>query len=164
MVNMPSNYRRKRKRTSKKTFSPVDIGRTKDFNVESSWFNQHETIEKEAGSAMSASHKKIYEYLDDSSDDSDTDESEAEDETTSVCCWIMDLESLIDGIRNTCVCKCCHNNINLVEMSNARAGLGTKFVVKCENAECVSQTTGGNEFSTSRKDGQIYEVNRKCFG
>ena len=56
-----------------------------------------------------------------------------------------------------CVCKLCYSDIEITELKNFRAGLGTKFSFQCTNPGC--QLSEETCFS-SEKSGKVFDVNR----
>ena len=119
---------------------------------------------------LSASRKKIElfyppneEVCSESSDsDSDDDLFDSENENTerdkNYCKhWIIDVEELQTNISSIAVCRQCHGNLSISEDKSYRAGLGTKFLLKCLNEKCSSQVG----FNTSKKTGKVFDINRK---
>ena len=50
--------------------------------------------------------------------------------------WIVDINDIVNALQNICIRIKCHNNLELVELVNYRAGLGTKFSLRCLNLNC----------------------------
>ena len=71
--------------------------------------------------------------------------------------WIIDIDLLLSCLQRSCVCRFCHNKVDMVEIKSYRAGLGTKFSFKCSNIDCELN----DGFLSTRKSGRIYDVNRK---
>ena len=42
----------------------------------------------------------------------------------------------INALQNVCVCIKRHNNLELVDLVNFRAGFGTKFLLRCLSPKC----------------------------
>ena len=73
----------------------------------------------------------------DPSSSSDSDISSDEEESYDAPqYWIVDINNIVNASQNVCVCIKCHNNLDLVELVNFRAGLGTKFSLRCLNPNC----------------------------
>ena len=104
-----------------------------------------------------ASHRKIiYDPL----SSSDTDISSAKEESfDSPQYWIVDINNIINTLQNVCVCIKFHNNLELVELVNFRAGLGTKFLLRCHNANCDIEES----FYSTDKTNRVCDVNKKVF-
>ena len=47
------------------------------------------------------------------------------------------------------------------EIVSARAGLATRFLLKCKQPNCLSRSDNTG-FHTSPKQGQVYEINRRA--
>ena len=60
-------------------------------------------------------------------------------------------------MQNVYVCIRCHNNLELVELVNVRAGLGTKFSLRCFNSNCDLEES----FYSTDKTNREYDVNKK---
>ena len=60
-------------------------------------------------------------------------------------------------MQNVYVCIRCHNNLELVELVNFRAGLGTKFSLRCFNSNCNLEES----FYSTDKTNREYDVNKK---
>ena len=72
-----------------------------------------------------ASHRKIiYDPSSSSNNDISSDEEESCDTPQY---WIVDINNIVNALQNVWVCIKCHNNLELVELVNFRAGSGTKF-------------------------------------
>lgn len=51
--------------------------------------------------------------------------------------WIADINKIVvNTLQNVCVCIKYHNNFELVELVNFRAGLVTQFSLRCLNPNC----------------------------
>ena len=83
---------------------------------------------------ISASHRKIIYDLSSSSDsDISSDKEESFDAPQY---WIVDNNNIVNALQNVCIFIKCGNNLELVELVNFRAGLGTKFSLRCLNRNC----------------------------
>jgi len=72
---------------------------------------------------------------------------------------ILDPEYLSNGLTTASVCKCCQNELELLEDVSFRKGFGTLLVLRCMNKDCEMHNTPST-FHTSKKSGQLYDVNR----
>ena len=170
---MSTNYRRsaftasrRRKRpTANKNFGSPDMKRLNDYlAVGCSWYGQDTEDKNSENQSFSASRKKLLmeQVSDTESDDisSNDDENERDDEVVTADCWIIDVNILSEYLKEVCVCSVCHGSLSFEEVDTARAGLGTKFTLICENRDCATQPIN-KSFNTTRKSGQVYEINRK---
>ena len=109
----------------------------------------------EPANTISASHRKII-YDPSSSSDSDisSDEKESFDAAQY---WIVDINNIVNALQNVYVCIKCHKNLELVELVNFRAGLGTKFSLRCLNLNCDIEES----FYSTVKTNRVYDVNIK---
>ena len=165
--HQPYEATRNRKKRRNKTgvvFKSPDKKRIRNYST-GSWFDQ-ESLEHTYKmlsdiSPVSASRKKLIDYSsDESENEDDLFETEGEEEGTyKTDCWIIDVELLSECIKKVAVCKCCHSELHFTELVNFRAGLATKFSLECRNVECAHLRDCS--FTTTRKIGQIFEVNRK---
>ena len=89
----------------------------------------------EPTNTISASHRKII-YDPSSSSDSDIS-SDEEESFDAPQYWIVDINNIVIASQSVCVCIKCNNNLELVELVNFRAGLGTKFSLRCLNPNCL---------------------------
>ena len=72
----------------------------------------------------------------------------------------MDLDNLSIHLKSFCICKYCSEELEMEEIVSAHAGLATKFLLKCKQPNCLSHSDN-NDFHTSPKQGQVYEINRR---
>ena len=109
----------------------------------------------EPTNTISVSHRKIiYDPLSASDTDISSDKEESFD-APQYC--IVDINNIINTLQNVCVCIKCHNHLELVALVNFRAGLGTKFSLRCLNANCDIEES----FYSTDKTNTVYDVNKK---
>ena len=108
----------------------------------------------EPTNTISASHRIIYDPSSSSDSDISSDEEESFDAAQY---WIVDINNIVNALQNVCVCIKCHDNLELVELVNFRAGLGTKFSLRCLNLNCDIEES----FYSTDKTNRVYDVNKK---
>ena len=105
--------------------------------------NPQENIDKPQN--VSASRKKIECEYSNSNGKTSLD---AETEIATPENWIISTDNLLSLLKKLCVCRIYYDEITMWEPTNYRAGLRTKFTLKCVNEDCSQKET----FYTTKKN------------
>ena len=181
---MPSNYSYKHKpfatssskKRGRKKASKIKLNSpTKKRLIErnkGSWFQQEThhlenvdvpTSSTSTAASLSASHKKLLLWGKDNSSSSEEDEYDDseisnEEETSSNLYWVIDMQNLLTYLQEVAECKACRSSLSVVENSDSRSGLGTKFIFRCSNNECSSHENNKGFYTTPKVE-RMFEIN-----
>ena len=73
---------------------------------------------------------------------------------------IVSGEKLQEKLQEAVCCRFCQGNVEILENLSSKSGLGSTWLVRCDNENCLSQITN-DAFSTTEKieQGRAFEVN-----
>lgn len=150
-----------RPKKAKKTFDKEWTAKLAESD-KGSFYNQEKLLdelhnnrdhEASAQAEMSASRRKI--QLQETVEAEEIDE---EKWTKLKGRSIVSGERLQERLGDAVSCRFCQGDVNIMENVLSRNGLGSSWIIRCQNESCPSQSTS-SAFTTTEK-GKGFEVNR----
>ena len=147
--------KRKRKTVLLSTMESEKLDELRNINTPGPSWQDKTGVSEE----FSKSNKKIFHEKHES--ESDEDESDLDESVIESDSWILDMELLVESLYDVAVCKYCRGKLYLKENKSCRAGLATRLIFFCSNGKCQLNIHKDIGFFTSKKNHQVYDINRK---